>query len=152
VLDTGDLAAQGGNKRIQNVASVVAAQDAAPASQAGFHISAWGVGTGGTGFLTPGFNAAVTATEIQYFIPYACRYSQLQLHASGTGTATETITLRKNGVNTALTATLAGGGTTATDLADNVTFAAGDLVSMAITQGVGSANTNITASLGVTLL
>ena len=53
------------------------------------------------------------------------------------GAATRTLTIRKNGVATALTVTLTGAETTKTDAVNTVTYNQFDLLSLLQTQSVG---------------
>lgn len=93
-------------------------------------------------FLAPGYIATAIATEIQLTVtrPGTIRNLRIQVAGAGTGAQTNTYTVRKNGVNTALLATISNTSTGgASDLADSFTVAAGDLLSLQCTKGAGVA-------------
>ncbi len=90
--------------------------------------------------------AVASATQIQWAVPRACQMRNMRLRCvAGIGAATNTYRIRKNGVDTALTCTISNTATTATDTASLVVFAKGDLVSLKVSQSVGttSAQSNI---------
>lgn len=110
-----------------------------------------GAGTGPTSttvhYIPPGFGAGISTgtTEIKSVVPSACTidllYGRYNQGAAGSGGGeTSTVTLRKNGVDTALTFTVANGAAagTSSDLVNSVSFAAGDTLSFKV---VGSAAT-----------
>ena len=80
----------------------------------------------------------------------------VQLDQNSSATIPMTITLRKNGVDTALTVTVVGGGRVFTDLTHNVAIAAGDLLawklSMVNSTGGGVTYLNVEISMGVGFL
>jgi len=95
-------------------------------------------------FLAPGGQGLATAqaTEIQAAMPRAGTLRNLELKCTaGTNDANYTYVLRVNGVNTALTFTVAGNAITGSDLTHSVAVAAGDLVSIEITKSGAPATT-----------
>lgn len=99
-------------------------------------------------FLRPG-TAATTAVEADAQIRIAKNtiIKTLAVHAGVApgGVATCTVTVRKNGVDTTLTAQLVGAATTVLNLTNAVTFMNGDLLSLSI------ADTGVTQDPTVTL-
>lgn len=97
-------------------------------------------------FLKPfGGTATATSVEVKFRVPFACTISKLYVGASGgPGGDLVTLTLRKNGVNTALTCVLPAVTTQASDLIHSVAFAAGDEMSLSCVAGplitVGASN------------
>jgi hypothetical protein len=103
-------------------------------------------------FFAPGYTAAAGATEIQIPIsrPGTIRNLRVQVATAGTGAATVTFTVRKNGVDTAIVATISNTATgLASDLADTISVAAGDLLSLKITKSapVAVGQAQVAASL-----
>lgn len=92
-----------------------------------------------TEYLDPNwYRGAAAGTEIVFEVPYACVASRLRVRAATGPTGGNVVfTLRKNAADTALTATLLAAGTSATDLVNTVTFAAGDRISMKAASGTG---------------
>lgn len=92
--------------------------------------------TGNNLFLIPWGNTS-SATEDNANIPLpsgtASKLVVSRVVAPGAGHSI-TVTIRKNGVNTALTCTISGTATTCTDTADSVTFSDGDLLSILHTE------------------
>ena len=95
--------------------------------------------------LIPFFSAAASATDVfsdlyghvgdveehcACLVPIAGKFKRLYIHSPDAAGANLPVTLRKNYGNTALTATLPNGGQNASDLVNEVSFAAGDLVSL----------------------
>ena len=62
--------------------------------------------------------------------------------APGVG-ASATVTLRKNGVNTALTCTISGTATSCSDTTNSVTYADGDVLAVIYNEAGGPANSRI---------
>ena len=90
-------------------------------------------------FFAPGYITAATATEIQIAItrPGTIRNLRVQVGTAGTGAATVTFTVRKNGSDTAIVATISNTATgLVSDLADSITVVAGDLLSISIAKSV----------------
>ncbi len=80
---------------------------------------------------------AVSATEAQgqWLVGADCTLTYLRVRANAAlATNSVTVMVRKNGVNTALTVTLAGAGTSGAITGQSVAFAAGDRVSLSLTQ------------------
>ena len=89
--------------------------------------------TAGAGavFLAPGWIATAIATEVQLAAtrPGTIRNLRVQVTTAGTGAATNTYTVRKNGVDTTLTTSISNTSTgPATDLVNSFTVVAGDLL------------------------
>ena len=86
-------------------------------------------------FFAPGYVLIALVTEVKFAVtrPGTIRNLRVQVATAGTGAATVTYTVRKNGVDTALTCTLANtasGG--ASDLVHSFTVVAGDQISISI--------------------
>lgn len=99
----------------------------------------WGVGDAGTVatalFMAPGYIAAAGATEIKIAVtrPGTIRNLRVQVAGAGTDAGAVTFTVRKNGVDTALTCALDNTATgAASDLTHSFTVVAGDLLSISI--------------------
>lgn len=89
------------------------------------------------GFIPPGSVVVGNATEAlgSAVMPTAGKFSKLYFSATaapGVG-ATRILTLRKNGVDQTLTCTLGAADTTISDLVNEVTYAAGDVISFSQT-------------------
>jgi len=78
----------------------------------------------------------VTENTVYQVVPTTGTFSNLRIRASGNiaGGATKTFTLVKNGTPGALSAVMAAGTSTASDLANSMTFAAGDTISLKATE------------------
>ena len=105
-----------------------------------------------TRFLWPWYQDSLApTTPTQFRVPRACTLRNLRVHHSVTAGNGNNIvyTVRKNGVTTALTCTLASTAADGSDLANTVAFAAGDLIDIVVTKGtaIGTSPTGITASL-----
>jgi len=90
--------------------------------------------------------SSVTESEVQFPMP-ACTVKNLRVCVSATVSATTTVlTIRKNGADTGVTATLTTSGRIVSDLVNTVAFAAGDLISVKIVSGAttGTRNYNVT--------
>lgn len=103
-------------------------------------------------FFAPGYVAIAVATELQIAItrPANVRNLRVQVQVAGTGAATVTYTVRKNGADTALTTSLANTATgQASDLTHTVSVVAGDLLSCDCTKsgGVAAGQTFTTATV-----
>jgi hypothetical protein len=86
-------------------------------------------------FFGTGYIASATVTEIQQNMtrPGTIRNLRVHVATAGVGAATVTFTVRKNGVDTLIVATIANATTgNATDLVHTITIVAGDLLSVAI--------------------
>lgn len=94
-----------------------------------------------TNFLRPIYKSQVADTaEVFLKMPFAGRVSHMYFRAfSGSAGAGTTLTLRKNGVDTALVISLAAGATTGSDTANSVAFAEGDELSLQSVHGGGIA-------------
>lgn len=79
--------------------------------------------------------AAATANEQKFNIAQGCIAKSIGLVARTAPANSVTVTLRKNGVDTAVTVTLAGASTSAQSVANSVTIAAADQISMKIVTG-----------------
>lgn len=113
-----------------------------PGSMVAFSVATAPANTS-TNFLRP-FGSTFTAdtTEVTFRVPFACTISKLYVQAaSGPSGAAITLTVRKNGSNTALTCALAIAGTQAADTSNSVSFAAGDRLSISCVGGVGISGT-----------
>lgn len=115
----------------------------------------WGVGDAGTVatalFFVPGYIAAATATEVQASMtrPGTIRNLRVQVAGAGTGAATVTFTVRKNGADTTLTCNLANTATgLASDTTHTFTVVSTDLVSISILKSgaVAAGQTNVIAT------
>jgi len=103
-------------------------------------------------FLAPGWIATAIATEIQFAItrPGTIRNFYVRVAVAGTTSTTNTYTVRKNGVDTTLTAGLNNTATgTASDTTHSFTVVAGDLISVDCVKGgaVASGQTLVTATM-----
>lgn len=80
------------------------------------------------------------ASEVKFRVPSPGRISKMYIQAFGNTNSggTTTITVRKNGVDTALTATLAASGTQAADTTNSFTVVAGDQLSCKIVLNAGA--------------
>lgn len=138
--------------------------------ESGTGSSSW-LGVGGTGlvfgggsmgagaaavFLGSGFIQTPTAAELQVPMtrPATIRSLRVRIAGAGVGTQNVTYTVRKNGVDTGLTVTVANDAaapTDASDLVHSFTVVAGDLISLGVTKasGVTSGQTNVEASVEV---
>src|SRR3990172_12608035 len=103
-----------------------------PATSGGAVLN-WGAGsvssTTTTRYLTPGYEAALApTTQRDYPLPPAGTVKNLFVHHDvPAGNGNDIVyTVRKNGVATALVATLASTGSHTSNLVDTVAFAAGD--------------------------
>jgi hypothetical protein len=91
----------------------------------------------------------LSASEVKVRIPRATVIQSLVLRAltaPGVG-KTDTVTVRKNGVDTTLTASLVGAAVSAQDLANAVSFAAGDDLSIKIVTAIATATSDLSCSL-----
>jgi hypothetical protein len=83
------------------------------------------------GFLhTPGFQHSATEINTEYAITHACTLSNLRRFISAGGSGANVLTVRKNNVDTLLSATGTGTGAGTPDLTDTVDFVAGDILSV----------------------
>jgi hypothetical protein len=118
-----------------------------------FEFGADSVGTVATAlFLGPGYIAAASAVEIQIPAtrPGTIRNLRVQVATAGVTSTTNTYTVRKNGVDTAIVATIDNTATgLASDLTHSTTIVAGDLISLKITKGgaVATGQAQVAASL-----
>lgn len=101
-------------------------------------------------FLGVGYITLPTATEIQFAVTRPGTIRNLRLRVAGAGTDAQnvTYTVRKNGVDTALTVTIlnnAAAPTNASDLTHSFTVVAGDLLSVGVTKAaiVTAGQTNV---------
>ena len=87
-------------------------------------------------FAPGGMGLAVeSAIEIQWAAPRAGTIRNLRIRCTaGTGGATNTYTVRKNGVNTTLTVGILNTATNGSNLANSFTVVAGDLISVQVTK------------------
>jgi hypothetical protein len=108
-----------------------------------------------TRYMPPGYDSALASlTAIQYRMPAACKLKNLRVRhniTAGNGAAI-VYTVRKNGVATALSASLASTSSDASDLVNVVSFVAGDLLDIEVTKAasVGTSPNDILAIVEVT--
>jgi hypothetical protein len=113
----------------------------------------WGVTSGlpvGTRFLRRGTTSSAGSTELLERMPrMIIRRLSIRAVSPPGGAITDTVTLRKNGVDTALSVSLTGAATSASNGAVSVPFAAGDDISMKVVTSAGSglADVIVTAEL-----
>jgi hypothetical protein len=103
-------------------------------------------------YLGPGWITTPTATELQIAItrPGTIRNLRVQVAGAGTDSSNVTYTVRKNGVDTALAATINNNASgAASDTADSFTVVAGDLISISVTKAgvVTAGQSNVTAAV-----
>lgn len=111
--------------------------------------SAAGIAAGTTAFVGVGVTDTVSATNVASVIPIAGTVSKLYAFSSaspGVG-QTYTITLLVNEGATAITATISGAGTTATDLVNSVGIAASDRLEFRVVTSAGANTTRMAASV-----
>lgn len=103
-----------------------------------------GLPAGATRYLRPG-TEQVSATEVFVYIPQGTVIFQLSVQATAPpgGAVVNTFTVRKNGVDTALTVTLTGAQTSNLRSDVSVTFAAGDRLSIKVVTGGGSSTSDV---------
>lgn len=104
-----------------------------------------------TRYLYPGFDDSTAQTStVQIRVPRAGTIRKLRArHETGAGNGNAIVyTLRKNGVATALTASLASTANDASDLTNSATVAAGDLIDIEVTKAVavGTSPSDITVT------
>jgi hypothetical protein len=87
-------------------------------------------------------NESTTETDVQTAMPIGGTLSRLYFRRNSTAAAT--VTVRKNGANTALTCTTNGTLNNCTDLVNSVSYAAGDLISFLITTGGSGSPSRVT--------
>lgn len=106
------------------------------------------VGAGGTKYANT-LGVDVTEANIQFAAPFNMTLFSMQCNSAVAPSAgqTFTITLRKNGVDTALTAQISGTGKTAADNTHSVAFVTGDLISLKIVASASAAGSVLTAAL-----
>jgi hypothetical protein len=163
VLSTGVLQAQGANRQISSVLDPASAQDAATKNYVDtksgpteivFGNSATSAAAG-TFFLDPCFGVrTATANEIRIYCGAAGTISNLYLFQRVGSTGGNCVyTVRKNGVDQTLTATIAAAGTTGNDTAHSFTVAKGDYISIKQVAGGGTSAgaTDVTATVLFTL-
>lgn len=113
------------------------------------------LGTAATAlFMGPGWIAAANATEMQVAItrPGILRNLRVNVKTAGTDNQTITFTVRKNGVDTAIVATISNTATgLVSDLVNTTTVVAGDLISIKVTKAaiVAAGQTFVAASLEI---
>jgi hypothetical protein len=99
-----------------------------------------GLGTSTTArYLSPSYDpGAAAVTARQYRVPRAGTVKSLRVHSNvaGTGTATLTFTVRKNGVAQTLTCAYGNTAVDGSDLVNTFTVAAGDLLDVTVTKSV----------------
>src|SRR5574341_1082320 len=107
------------------------------------------LGAGATKYVNWGAFDAASEPNVSIPAPYAMTFKNMRAFTGGSPGAGQsyTITLRKNGADTALAVTISDGGTSGSDLADTVAFAAGDTISV---KCVASAGANNTGGINVT--
>jgi pectate lyase-like protein len=122
----------------------------------GGQVLQFGTGDAGTAatalFMGTGWIATATATEVQVAVtrPGTVRNLRIRVGAAGTDNQLVTYTVRKNGVDTVLTTSLANDANgNASDTTHSFTVVAGDLISVGFTKAaiVAAGQTNLTASM-----
>jgi pectate lyase-like protein len=103
-------------------------------------------------FMAPGWVTTASATELQFTVTRAGTIRNLYIEAKTAGTDTQvvTYTVRKNGVDTTLKATINNDATgSASDTTHSFTVVAGDLISVKVTKaaGVTAGQQNVTATV-----
>jgi hypothetical protein len=103
-------------------------------------------------FFAPGYQVAASAAELQYPVsrPATIRNLYVQVTGAGTGAATVTFTVRKNGADQTLLTTISNTATgVVNDVVNSFTVVAGDLISISITKSgaVAAGQTNVIASV-----
>ena len=103
----------------------------------------------GNYFLRPGFlNGFADTSEVAFRIPMAGRIKNLYVNALSAPTVTaDVLTVRVNGVDTALSATLAVGNTTTGNISNSVVVAAGDRISLKFAAASTAHPTNVMATV-----
>jgi hypothetical protein len=119
----------------------------------------WGADSVGSSttdrYLFPGYSdslAQVDALQIRVARAGTIRYLRVRHNTPGTGANTCVYTVRKNGVATTLTATLAANASDASDLVNSFTVAAGDLLDVIVTKAaaLGASPRDITLTVEFT--
>jgi len=107
-----------------------------------------------TRYAAPGGpSAAAGTTEFALPMPLACKVSNLRIYSVTAPADNCVFVARKNGSDTAITATMASAATTASDTTNTVTFAAGDRLSIKHTMASATtAAANTTISFKLTLV
>ena len=105
-----------------------------------------------TRYLWPWHEDSLAQTApIQYRMPRACTLRNFRVrHNNPAGNGNNIVyTVRKNGVATAVTCTLASTANDGSDLTNSVAFAAGDLIDIEVTKAasVGTSPSDVTATL-----
>lgn len=105
-----------------------------------------------TRYSAPGGpNAAAGTVEFAMRVPYACVIRNMYIYAQTAPAANCVYVARKDGVDTAITATMASAGTTAQDATNSVSFTAGQRLSIKHTMASATtAPANVTVSFQLT--
>lgn len=103
-------------------------------------------------FMAPGWITTASTVELQFTVtrPGTIRNLYLEAKTAGVTTETNTYTVRKNGVDTTLTASLANDASgAASDTTHSFTVVAGDLISVSVvkTGVVATGQQNVTAAM-----
>ena len=103
-------------------------------------------------FMSPGYEETAAPTNtIAFAVPSAGTLQNFRIHCrTATGNGNPAVyTIRKNGVATALTISLASNATDGSDLAHTVAFAAGDLIDITVTKAatIGTSPADVMASV-----
>ncbi|HET9565208.1 MAG TPA: hypothetical protein VFP27_12060 [Mycobacterium sp.] len=85
-----------------------------------------------------GWSTTEASHQVRVLRACTVRNFAVELTTAPGGSVTRTFTIRKNGSNTALSFAITGSGTTGSDLANEVSFAAGDLIAVQIAQSGGT--------------
>ncbi len=104
---------------------------------------------GTTRYMTPGYSQSATPSgEVKVLLPSGIFVYNMLILATAAATCNETFTLRKNGVDTTLTATLLATNTAVADTGHFVLFSQDDQISVsAVGTGTSAGPTNVTLSL-----
>ncbi len=157
---TKELDSVGGPRKITGVATPIAGTDAVNKDYADLgHAPAvlnYGVergpGTGGTTwYMTPGYESGQAGTDpVAILMPYDARITRLYITSTVAPNDDVVFTVQVQGVDSSLTATVAGGATSASDLVNTASCSAGEVITIKAVNG-GSLNSAITGGVFVSV-
>lgn len=104
-----------------------------------------------TRFMVPGTgNSLLTEVQLRIARPTVIKSLSMVASSAPGAAKTDTVTVRKNGVDTILTTSLAGAVQTAnTDTTNSVTFTTGDLISMKLVTAIASGTSDLFVTVEV---